>query len=96
MGCVVQRSRLCRYLRRFAKKIFTKTDLKMPYILKYIFKISIKYLNENIIEIFFMKVKTTLDKKIKRFGKSRKVTTTHYNFKVFFQNYLITTYKISR
>ena len=54
------------------------------------------YLNENIIEIFFMKVKTTLDKKIKRFGKSRKATTTHYKIEMIFQNYLITTYKISR
>ena len=54
------------------------------------------YLNENIFEIFFMKAKTTLDRKIKRFGKSRKVTTTHYRIKIFFQNYLITTYKISR
>ena len=68
----------------------------MPYILKYIFKKINIYLNENIIEIFFMKVKTTLDRKIKRFGKSRKPTTTHYNFEIFFQNYLITTYKISR
>lgn len=59
----------------------------MPYILKHIFKISIMYLNENIIEIFFMNLKTTLDKKIKRFGKSRKVTTTHYKIKIFFQNY---------
>lgn len=58
----------------------------MPYFLKYIFKISIIYLNENIIKIFFMKVKTTLDRKIKRFGKSQKVTTTHYNIKLFFQS----------
>ena len=86
MGHVVQRSVSCRYLRRFAKKIFTKKRLKMPYILKYIFKISIMYLNENIFEIFFMKVKTALDKKIKRFGKSQKPTTTHYNFKLFFQS----------
>lgn len=83
-------------MRRFSKKIFIKTALKIPYFLKYIFKISIMYLNENIIEIFFIKVKTTLDKKIKRFGKSRKVTTTHYKIEIFFQNYLITTYKISR
>ena len=54
------------------------------------------YLNENIFEIFFMKPKTTLDKKIKRFGKSQKPTTTHYKIEIFFQNYLITTYKISR
>ena len=87
MGCVAQRSLFCRYLRSFLKKIFTKTSLKIPYILKHIFKISIIHLNENIIEIFFMKVKTTLGRKIKRFGKSRKVTTTHYNIKIFFQNY---------
>ena len=96
MGYVVQRSVSCRHLRRFLNKIFTEIALKIPYILKDIFKIMNMYLNENIIEIFFMKLKTTLDKKIKRFGKSRKVTTTHYNFKIFFQNYLITTYKISR
>lgn len=45
-------------MRRFAKKIFTKISLKIPYILKYIFKISIMYLNENIIEIFFINIKT--------------------------------------
>ena len=83
-------------MRRFAKKIFIKTALKIPYILKDIFKIMNMYLNENIIEILFIKPKTTLDKKIKRLVKSRKVTTTHYKIKIFFQNYLITTYKISR
>ena len=92
----MQRSGSCSGLRRFLNKIFTEIALKIPYILKYIFKKCIMYLNENIIEIFFINLKTTLDKKIKRFGKSQKVTTTHYNFKLFFQNYLITTYKISR
>ena len=68
----------------------------MPYILKYIFKKINIYLNENIIEIFFINLKTTLGRKIKRFGKSQKPTTTHYKIEIFFQNYLITTYKISR
>lgn len=86
MGHVVQRSHFCRYLRSLEIKIFKKTALKIPYFLKYIFKIMNMYLNENIIEIFFMKVKTTLDKKIKRFGKSQKPTTTHYNFELFFQS----------
>ena len=86
MGRVVQRSQFCRHLRSFNNIISIKTALKMPYFLKYIFKISIMYLNENIIEIFFMKARTTLDRKIKRFGKSRKVTTTHYKIKIFFQS----------
>lgn len=86
MGHVVQRSHFCRYLRSLEIKIFKKIRLKIHYILKHIFKIMNMYLNENIIEIFFMKVKTTLDKKIKRFGKSQKPTTTHYNFELFFQS----------